>query len=81
MMRRTQLYLDEEKYHFLKMMAKSKNKSMSEFIREIIDFYIKDFREKDSFCNLIGITDVEEDIASSYEDYLYGYTGTVCSWR
>lgn len=72
MMRRTQLYLDEEKYQFLKSMAKSKNKSMAEFVREIIGFYMEGFKETDSLYSIIGITDVEEDVAAKYEDYLYG---------
>ncbi len=30
------------------------------------------FKETDSLYSIIGITDVDEDVAAKYEDYLYG---------
>ena len=72
MMRRTQLYLDEHKYQFLKTVAKSSQKSMAEVVRDIIQNYMNRFEENDSFYDVIGIADVkEEDVASRYEDFLY----------
>lgn len=69
-MRRTQLYLDEDKYQFVKTLAKNRKESMAQVVRDIIGFYITDFKQNDPLFEVIGIADREEDIASNYEDYL-----------
>ena len=73
MMRRTQLYLEEDKYQFIKTIARSRKKSMAEFVREIIYSYMNKFEKDDSLYDIIGIADVPEDnVAARYEDFLYG---------
>lgn len=76
MMRRTQLYLDEATYQFLRSLARSKEKSMAEVVREIIDSFRTNYQEKDSLFEVIGIADIKEKhIASRYEEVLYGGKG------
>lgn len=73
MLHRTQLYLDESMYQFLKNLAKSKNESIAEVVRYIIDYYkSKSGKEKDSLYEVIGIGNMKDNLAADYEDYLYG---------
>jgi len=72
MLHRTQLYLDEAMYQFLKNLAKSKNESMAEIVRYIINYYKSKTSEKDSLYEVMGIGNIKDNLASNYEDYLYG---------
>ncbi|MFH1452417.1 MAG: hypothetical protein ABIH00_00330 [Armatimonadota bacterium] len=72
MLHRTQLYLDEAMYQFLKNLAKIKNKSMAEVVRYIVDYYRSQTSEKDTLYEVMGIGNVKDNLASGYEDYLYG---------
>lgn len=74
MLHRTQLYLDEAMYQFIRNLAKSRNKSLAEIVRYIIDYYKSKTAEKDSLYDVMGIGNIKDNLASDYEDYLYGET-------
>lgn len=77
MTHRTQLYLDDSQYHFLKDLSRSERKSIASIIRG----WINERRQnrsiqnyaKDSFFKMQGIFNSKTpDMAAHFDDYLYG---------
>lgn len=74
---RTQLYLDDSQYHYLRDLARSKKKSIAQIIREWIEEkrkkrLTKNY-EKDSFFKMRGLfSSGRPDMARDFDDYLYG---------
>ena len=73
---RTQLHLDEERYRYLLLKAKTEGKSIAQVVRELIDADYKrrvSRRSKDSLDNIIGIFKGDGSaVAEHVDDYLYG---------
>lgn len=77
MSRRTQLYLEESQYQFLKDLARSEGKSIAQIIREWVDErrqgrILKKYL-KDPLWKLRGLgASGQSDIAKNFDKYLYG---------
>ena len=74
---RTQLYLDDSQYHYLKDLARSKGKSVAQIIRDWIEEKRKKRivrkYENDPFWRARGIgSSGQPDIGKNFDDYLYG---------
>ena len=84
MAHRTQLYLDDSQYHYLKDLARRKKKSIAQIVREWIEekkahleIKKKNKAEKeylnDSFFKMRGIfKSGVPDMGEHFDDYLYG---------
>lgn len=77
MAHRTQLYLDDSQYHFLKDLSRSERKSIASIIRD----WINERRQtrsiqnyaKDPFFKAQGLFNSKTpDMATHFDDYLYG---------
>ncbi|EKD42486.1 MAG: hypothetical protein ACD_73C00139G0003 [uncultured bacterium] len=77
MAHRTQLYLDEIQYQYLKTLSQKEGKSIAQIIRD----WIEDRRNKkdlkkvknDPFLKLRGhFKSGHPDMAAKFDDYLYG---------
>ena len=81
MAHRTQLYLDDAQYDYLKHLAEVEKKSIAQIIREWIEEK-KDGREikrfhADSFMKTRGLFDSgAPDMAAHFDEYLYGNPAT-----
>lgn len=77
MAHRTQLYLDDLQYRFLKDVARSEKKSIASIIREWINErrqckVIRNY-SKDRFFKLQGLfASGDPKMAEKFDDYLYG---------
>ena len=74
-MHRTQIYLDDLEYRYLKDLAKTEGKSMAAIIRTWIKDHIKKRirKKKDPLLELSGIIKkAPKDMASKFDKYLYG---------
>lgn len=77
MAHRTQLYLDDPQYQYLKDTARRERKSIAQLVREWVDQRrLKKSKKaylKDPFWKLRGIFSSGcADIAEHFDDYLYG---------
>lgn len=77
MAHRTQLYLEDSQYHFLKDLARAEGKSIASIIREWIDERRKKRVAKkylsDPFFKIRGcFASGRSDIGRHFDDYLYG---------
>lgn len=73
---RTQLHLDEERYRYLSLKAKSRGKSIAQIVRDLID---EDRSrpsakwKKDSIWKMVGMFKGDGSaVAEHVDDYLYG---------
>lgn len=77
MAHRTQLYLEDSQYHFLKDLARSQKRSIAQIIRNWIEEKkrkgaLKKY-EKDPFFKIRGLfSSGNPDIARNFDSYLYG---------
>lgn len=77
MAHRTQLYLDEGQYHYLKELARKEKKSIAQLIRDWIEErrkkrLVKRFRS-DPFFKMRGLfASGRPDMGRHFDDYLYG---------
>lgn len=76
MTHRTQLYLDDTQYRFVKDLARKEGKSIAAIIRNWIDERRKKKArvkyENDPLFKLRGIISDKPDVAQNFDDYLYG---------
>lgn len=77
MAHRTQLYLDDSQYHYIKDLARSEGKSIAQIIRGWIDKKRKRRLAKrylkDPFIKSRGIfSSGRPDMGRNFDDYLYG---------
>ena len=77
MIHRTQLYLEETQYEYIKVLASSLKKSIAEIIREWIDQHIEKQTDKkittNPFWKTVGmISSGKNDSARKFDEYLYG---------
>lgn len=77
MTHRTQLYLDETQYQYLKELSRSQGKSIAQIVRDWIDERrkkrVKNKYLNDPFFKLRGIfSSGRTDMAEHFDDYLYG---------
>lgn len=76
MAHRTQLYLDDAQYQYLKNTARREKKSIAKLIREWVDErrQVKSMKKylNDPFFKLRGIFSDKGDVAENFDDYLYG---------
>ncbi|MBI2346289.1 MAG: hypothetical protein HYV03_05295 [Deltaproteobacteria bacterium] len=77
MAHRTQLYLDDSQYQFVKDLARAERKSIAQLFREWIEerrhLRAQKRYEKDPFWQMRGIgASGRSDIAKHFDDYLYG---------
>lgn len=77
MSHRTQLYLEDSQYHYLKDLARSKGKSIAQIIREWIEEKRKKKAAKkyedDPLFKMRGIfSSGRPDMGRNFDDYLYG---------
>lgn len=81
MAHRTQLYLEDSQYHYLKDLARARKKSIAQVIRDWIDEKREKRKEKirkrkyesDPFFKARGIfSSGVPDMARHFDDYLYG---------
>ncbi len=77
MAHRTQLYLEEIQYEYLRTLASNLKKSIAEIIREwIVQHMEKDIRKNitsDSFWKTVGmVSSGKKYSAKNFDDYLYG---------
>lgn len=77
MAHRTQLYLDDSQYHYIKDLARSEGKSIAQLVRGWIDEKrkrraVKKY-ENDPLFKMRGIFNSgRPDMAEHFDDYLYG---------
>ncbi len=77
MAHRTQLYLEDNQFEYLKNLARSEKKSIAQIIRDWIEEkrqkkMAKNY-EKDSFWKICGLFNSgKPDMAQNFDDYLYG---------
>ena len=73
---RTQLHLDEDRYRYLSLKAKSEGKSIAQVVRDLIDAArSKSSSEwmKDPIWNMVGAFEGDGSaVAENHKDYLYG---------
>lgn len=77
MAQRTQLYLEDSQYEFLKDLARAEKKSIAQIIREWIDERRQKRAlskiEKDPFWEIRGIgASGCSDVGRRFDEYLYG---------
>ncbi|MBI5211144.1 MAG: hypothetical protein HY927_14325 [Elusimicrobia bacterium] len=77
MMHRTQLYLDETRYHFLAQWARKRGASIAQAVRDLIDERMKTAgltgKRRDPIWKAVGRAAGDGSaVAENYEDYLYG---------
>ena len=77
MAHRTQLYLDDDQYQYLKQLSQSQGKSIAQIVREWIEkkrkTRINKKYENDPFFKIRGVFGSGKgDIARNFDDYLYG---------
>ena len=77
MAHRTQLYLEDAQYEYLKELTRAQKKSMARIIREWIDEKRQARKVKknmnDPFWKMRGIgSSGKPDMAEHFDDYLYG---------
>lgn len=56
-MKKTMVYLEDEQFFFLKRMATSSKKRMSEIIREALSSYLQSKKEKLDYFQFVGIAE------------------------
>ena len=76
-MHKTQIYLDDLEYHYVKDLAKSTSKSMTQLIRDWVREHIRarqnTAQTTDPFFKICGIAQKEKsDIATNFDTHLYG---------
>ncbi len=77
MAHRTQLYLDDSQFHFLKDLARTENRSIASIIRDWINERRKGRSiqnyAKDPFFKMRGLfSSKTPNLAANFDDYLYG---------
>lgn len=74
MAHRTQLYLDDPQYQYLKTLSQKEGKSIAQIIRDWIESHRgKKNVKKDSFYKIRGqFKSGAPKMASQFDDYLYG---------
>ncbi|MBI4686967.1 MAG: hypothetical protein HY756_04190 [Nitrospirae bacterium] len=82
MLKRKQIYLDEESESAIKQLSSSTKISEAEHIRRAVTVYLSKYRrkrhEKDPLLDLIGICDNPKgptDASLHHDKYLYGKKG------
>jgi len=71
-MKRTTIFVDEKLINEIRQISKDENKSVSEVLREAMENYIKQKRQKKKKISFIGIgSSGRSDIAERHEELLW----------
>ena len=79
--KRTQIYLSEELFGNLALLAKEEDKSIAAIIREACEMYLKKRRSSrdwnhDPLWNMVGKGESRDgDLSTHHDIYLYGTSG------
>jgi len=73
-MARTQIQLTEEQHRLLKAAARQKEVSVTELVRQSVDFWLANFTAEENYTKALGVLgrfqDCASDVSEKHDEYM-----------